>query len=177
MMQRKLTDSEVQLVEDARVAIGSMCEWELTAKGHKFWFDVALQLNDMQENNTTDGKPYVEPEPPIPDGYRRAVQGDEWRTDCSYWSDGKKGWAPRAVYGTGFCSKDKYIVPVDRTPTDDDARCRRNVMVRDHDAQDWTKRVLLAVLKNANHKFVTTGTEQTGTNNWRYCRFPYPGEA
>jgi hypothetical protein len=172
-MQRKLTDEELQVVMDARPKMRRI----MTFATEAIVITQALSVLDgMAINATNDGEMFVDPEPPIPDGYRLAVKGDEGRTDCLYWSYSKKDWAPRAVYGTGFCSKDKYIVPVDRVPTDEEAKSRPLVMVRDHDAQDWTKRVLLAVLKNANHKFVTTGTEQTGTNNWRYCRFPYPNE-
>jgi hypothetical protein len=80
MMQRKLTDEELQVVMDARSHVRQVAKFS----AHAAHFHESLRrLDEMASNGTTDGKPYVDPEPPIPDGYRRAVQGDETAKMCN----------------------------------------------------------------------------------------------
>ena len=180
MTQRKLTDSERRQVSEARVHITNMYEWKDLADGHQYWHGVASRLLAMVNHGTTDGKPYVDPEPPIPDGYRLAVAGDEGRTDCKIWC--LRGWHARDMLQSGkpFCDQSVYIVPADRVPTDDDAKSRPEVMVRDSDGQKWhpTKRILILVrdCERSKYKFATTDTERIEIVCWKYCRHLYPGE-
>lgn len=60
-MQRKLTDKERDSVRAAWVAILNLPAQFMPPIEEAF-----KVLSDMREHGTTDGKPYVEPEPPIP---------------------------------------------------------------------------------------------------------------
>ena len=217
-MQRKLTEKENQLIGTAWDAIG-----RLSCQILKDEYD---KLSAMRHHGTTDGKPYVEPEPPIPDGYRRATGGDvAKRPDCKYWSQSQKDWVPaicmaydagtvfivpveppilgghrKAIagdegrtdckiwysqgwhdrdilqVGKAFDSTAKYIVPVDKTPTDEDAKNRPVVMVRDTPSEPWQRRRLMGVLSKASYPFVVPSLSDASTQIFRYCRLPYPNE-
>lgn len=171
MTQRRLTDEELQVVADARLHIRQIAAFAFHSV---YWQSALSRLNLMATNSTTDGKYYVEPEPPIPDGYRRAVAGDEGRKDCKVWKGGGyvDRWESKHLTGESpFVEGNHYIVPVDRIPTDEEALKRPVVMVRDHLGCAWHKDVLLGVRPYDSHyKFSCIGS------NWHYCRFPYPSE-
>jgi hypothetical protein len=127
-------------------------------------------LNAMEEHGTTDGKPYIEPQPEIGDGYRVATESDDLRHDRQAWYRGE--WANASLRVT--VSNTTYRVPIDRIPTDEDARQRLTVMVRDNDDQNWKPATLLA-LRSGSLAFVAT-TPSNLLSSWAQARFPYPGE-
>ncbi len=105
-------------------------------------------------------------EPEIGEGYRVATLKDATRLDREIWTGAK--WIaaePREQYKIHLCR-----VPVDRIPTDEDARSRPIVMVRAVDSE-WHARKLLAV--TGMGFLVESGNT---CSSWPNCRFPYPGE-
>jgi hypothetical protein len=167
MGQRKLTDFEQRLVYDAWNAMGKLhCQVQP---------EIYRTLCGMRDFGTTDGKPYVEPEPEIGEGYRVATfeDRDGTRSDVDYWDRTLSDWVrvPKVdIVGSMY-----YRVPVDRIPTDDDARERPLVMVRDTDTQEWRARTLIAVDSGSSSPFYTTNCEGVVVH-WIQCRSPYPGE-
>jgi hypothetical protein len=126
-------------------------------------------------HRTTDGKPYVEPQPEVGDGYRPATEADAWRKDVEYFSNLKgNGWFPRAVHGKPLESSYHYRVPIDRVPTDEDAVGRPIVMVLDGVSGAWAKASLLAVTSDDTYPFCAL--MDGVVDSWMDCRFPYPGE-
>jgi hypothetical protein len=175
MGQRKLNPEELERVEQARHNLRGMCGWTTTDRGDDYWRGVDKELSKMLLHGTTDGRPYIEPQPEIGDGYRLATEADAWRKDVQYFSNLRgKGWFPRAVHGKPLESSYHYRVPIDRIPTDEDARQRPTVMVRDCETSEWKARSLLAVT-GRRFPFVAGGSGYD-VAPWRLCRFPYPGE-
>jgi hypothetical protein len=126
----------------------------------------------MASNGTTDGRPYVEPQPEIGEGYRVATWADKDRRDLQFWSKAGGGWQNRkTIHGTPLDPDYHYRVPVDRIPTDEDAKGRPTVMVTSNVADGSLARALLAV--TAMGFLVASGD---GFSNWKQARFPYPGE-
>jgi hypothetical protein len=121
----------------------------------------------MASNGTTDGRPYIEPHPEIGDGYRLATDADKNRRDRQGFFEGE--WV-QAAMGVCFCGI-TYRVPIDRIPTDEDARQRPTVMVMGNAADGWHARRLLGVTEMG---FLVASGD--GFTNWKQCRFPYPGE-
>jgi hypothetical protein len=175
MKQRKLTGEEISVVRRAKECLVDMCGWSLTNRGSGYWAEVSAELEHMLKHGTTDGNPYIEPQPEIGEGYRVATEADRDRRDIEYWSPTEKAWSIRQAHlqKTPLSESYHYRVPIDRIPTDDDARQRPDVMVRDGSVTEWLKRPLLAVVKRSP-SFVVQSDE--GFTTWRYCRFPYPGE-
>jgi hypothetical protein len=130
----------------------------------------------MQIHGTTDGKPYVEPQPEIGEGYRVATDADCNRLDIEFWGKSDPKWRVRnCAYKGHHISEDYYWrVPIDRTPTDEDARQRPLVMVRDYKGDTWEKATLLWVRESEHYPFLVV---IEGRDEWFInCRFPYPGE-
>lgn len=171
MRRRKLTAVEVASVEVAKNALRMLPDDVIDEDVVK----VIALLREAERHRTTDGKPWVEPQPEIGEGYRVATDADVPRSDIEYFSNLKgNGWFPRAVPTARLESSYHYRVPVDRIPTDEDAVGRPTVMVRDRLDQAWSSIKLIAVRDRYN-PFV--GLCPTGTlSSWCYCRFPYPGE-
>ena len=175
MGQRKLNPEELERVEQARHNLRGMCGWTTTDRGDDYWRGVDKELSKMLLHGTTDGRPYIEPQPEIGDGYRLATEADAWRKDVQYFSNLRgKGWFPRAVHGKPLESSYHYRVPIDRIPTDEDAKQRPTVMVRDSNDQNWKPATLLA-LRSGSLAFVAT-TPSNLLSSWAQARFPYPGE-
>jgi hypothetical protein len=172
MAQRKLTKRELQKVSRAVWYLRSLAR----VRGDKPYTTIVLNdLEAMASNGTTDGRPYVEPQPEIGDGYRLATEADKDRRELEFWSKTGLGWQHRkSIHGTPLDPDYHYRVPVDRIPTDDDARQRQTVMVRDNDKQDWQTRKLLAVT-GCLDKFITSSSSGVACF-WMQARFPYPGE-
>ena len=167
-MQRKLTREELQNADRATWYLRNvMNQCGLIANGGS----VLDHLNAMTSNGTTDGKPYVKPQPEIGEGYRLATEADKQRQDREM-HDVHGRWMPATV---GIHAGNyTYRVPQDRIPTDEDAQQRPMVMVRDRLDQAWSSIKLIAVRDGCN-PFV--GFCPTGMLfSWVYCRFPYPGE-
>jgi len=174
-MQRKLTLDERSRIDLARSAIAALPKWSEISGGEDLWIDALMKLSDMATNGTTDGKPWIEPQPEIGEGYRLATEADALRKDVEYFSNLKgNGWFLRVRHGKPLESSYHYRVPVDRIPTDEDAVGRPTVMVRDNDKQDWQARKLLAVT-GCLDKFITSSSSGVACF-WMQARFPYPGE-
>jgi hypothetical protein len=139
-MQRKLTEGEIEKLKQARSGIGDVLVPTYDDQG-LYWAVVLGSLDDKIKHGTTDGKPYVDPEPAIPEGWRRA-EADEWkRTDVKFWKSKDKIWLLRAKSGPfdEIKTGTRYIVPIDPPLTDEDACVwpRRLVMVRDGKHERW----------------------------------------
>ena len=162
-MQRKLTQEELQDVENAVRYLRRVCNLGWYADSATV---VLGGLDELARRGTTDGSPWVEPQPEIGEGYRVATKADTGRLDLDVVIDGR--WVrtgPRVL--DGFT----YRVPVDRIPTDEDAKQRPTVMVSGNPADGWHARRLLGV--TAMGFLVASGD---GFTNWKQARFPYPGE-
>jgi hypothetical protein len=177
MGQERLDSDQVRWVDGALRDICRMCSWADTADGRSYWEGVRTRLIAMRDNKTTDGKPYVDPEPPIPDGYRKAVAGDEGRTDCMFWSRVQPKWCVRdpEKIGERFCQTYRYIVPVDKAPTDEDSKGRPVVMVRDYHDEQWKKATLYGVIQHATHYSFLVASP-TASGRFKFCRHLYPNE-
>ena len=171
MAQRKLTKRELQKVSRAVWYLRSLAR----VRGDKPYTTIVLNdLDAMARYGTTDGNPYVEPQPEIGDGYRVATEADALRKDVECFSNLKgNGWFLRARHGKPLESSYHYRVPVDRIPTDEDAKQRPTVMVRDNDHETWKKRKMVAAL---SEWFYAISLGGTNVQTWKQCRFPYPGE-
>ena len=167
MTQRKLTREELQDVENAvrylRRGLSLGC--------HVVYASIVLDgLIAIAEYGTSDGKPWQEPQPEIGEGYRVATAGDAQRRDREIW-DGECWQLARiglVVYG------EVYRVPVDRIPTDEDAKARPTVMVRDNPKCSWQPAKLLGVVLESLYPFACDLSGSTTA--FTEARFPYPGE-
>ena len=167
MGQRKLTREELQHVDRAAWYLRSvMNHCGLIASGDS----VLDHLNAIEAHGTTDGKPWIEPQPEIGEGYRLATLSDAHRRDRQVWCDGF--WLNAQIGHTE--TNRVYSVAKDRIPTDEDAKQRPTVMVRDYETAEWKARSLLAVT-DRSFPFVAGGSGYDSAP-WRLCRFPYPGE-
>jgi hypothetical protein len=170
MTQRKLTDRQVNHARQAAKSLADGVPWEHTPDGDGYWIRVHSRLDAMARYGTTDGKPYIEPQPEIGEGYRVATLSDAHRRDRQVWCDGF--WLNAQIGHTE--TNRVYSVAKDRIPTDEDARQRPTVMVRDYETAEWKARSLLAVT-DRGFPFVAGGPGYDSAP-WRLCRFPYPGE-
>jgi hypothetical protein len=164
-----LNQEGLELVEQARRNLHAMCGWTVTYRGDAYWRDVDKELGKMLVHGTTDGKPYVEPQPEIPEGYRRATEADKNRRDRQGIFEGEWVQAAMGICFTGVT----YRVPIDRIPTDEDARQRPTVMVRDDAHETWKARTIVAVLAEWFYAISLGGMH---IQTWKQARFPYPGE-
>lgn len=178
MKQRKLMAYEIDRCNEAIGAITQVREFSTTVHIRQLFELTLLAVKDMKNSGTTDGKPYVDPEPPkIPDGYRKWEQcelrpGTKMRSDIMYWNIASKKWVSKS--NNVYHSDTLYIVPVDRIPTDEEAAVfpRIQVMVQDNPSTigPWRKETLLAVKLESDYPFVTSN------GNWAHCRHLHPGE-
>ena len=165
MTQRKLTQEELQHVEKASWYLQSVIkQCGLIRGGGVVLVDY---LTEIAAHGTTDGKPWIEPQPEIGDGYRLATKADNDRLDLEVVIDNR--WVKT---GPGVLDGFNYRVPVDRIPTDEDAVGRPTVMM----AKDGIcfKAMLLAVCPGSYWQFC--GLSEGAVVLERECRFPYPGE-
>jgi hypothetical protein len=170
MGQRKLDCYEAHWLSMAANAIRSLVHG---CNCQHSWDKQFADLLAVADHGTTDGKPWTEPQPEIGEGYRVATEADASRRDRDM-CDVHGRWIPAhvGIYATN-CT---YRVPIDRIPTDEDARRnpRLTVMVRNGVSGEWLKASLLAVTNDETYPFcVWMGGDVDG---WRYCRFPYPIE-
>jgi hypothetical protein len=175
MVQRKLTDKELQKVLDGRHCLRKVLEFSK----HVHYIGVALeQLDAIAIHCTTDGKPWIEPQPEIGDGYRLATASDIDRRDATWWDARTKRWEDCGAWSAGmpFDSGRIYRVPVDRIPTDEDAVGRPIVMAKDLDYQKFHPGRLIEVEKGADQEFYVRLNSDQASLWWDQCRFPYPGE-
>jgi hypothetical protein len=170
MTQRKLTKRELQKVSRAVWYLRSLAR----VRGDKPYTTIVVNdLEAMASNGTTDGKPWIEPQPEIGEGYRYAIESDVNRLDVERWDTKSFAWHVRDASRRGepLDKEITYRVPADRIPTDEDAVGRPTVMVMGNIADGWHARTLLAV--TAMGFLVKSGD---GFTNWKQARFPYPGE-
>ena len=171
-MQRKLTQEELQDVEKASWYLQSVIkQCGLIRGGGVVLVDY---LNEIAAHGTTDGRPYIEPQPDVGEGYRRATEADKDRRDLEFCSKTGGGWQHRkSFHGAPLDPDYHYRVPIDRIPTDEDAKQRPTVMVRDADGQPWKERRMVAVL---SERFYAISLSGRHVQTWMQARFPYPGE-
>lgn len=144
-MQRKLTEYQIELLNSAFIQLrdfGLSFDYKNTPEGSDYWRKVLNNINDKRLNGTSDGMPYVEPTPEIPEGYRLAEPDEYKRGDVLFWWIDYQKWQPRSFQGSPFDDSNEgtiYIVPVNPTLTDKDAcvHPRLLLMVRSEDKQPW----------------------------------------
>jgi hypothetical protein len=66
-MQTKLTKESTKSLHEAADMIQGCFNWGDTDEGGPFWGGVVELLRKKAFNGTSDGKPWVEPEPPLTD--------------------------------------------------------------------------------------------------------------
>lgn len=114
--------------------------WGNTEEGIAYWVTAIDKLRAKIKHGTSDGKPWQEPEPVIPEGWRKA-EPDEWkRTDVKCWWPPLEEWRLRTNQGTPFDNpimRTHYIVPIDPPLTDQDARTRPWIMVKNSEEGQW----------------------------------------
>jgi hypothetical protein len=81
-------------------------------RSKQFWCDLFI------DHCYAEGEAYIVPiDPPVPEGYRKAVAGDEGRKDCMIWKSGGyvKRWRDdqNGSETCPFCIGEHYIVPID----------------------------------------------------------------
>ncbi len=246
--QVKLTEEQIKCCRKAKGAIEDMGDWENTKEGVDHWVDIVMRLDAMATHGTSDGKPWVEPEPEviiddqwaavwprrlvmvrdsdtdpwqgpyrlgsvdsdewpfnivddsrylfcrpctpeeiaayqgkqeqqaepeIGEGYRAATEADQYREDRDIVLGTQ--WM-KAIKGV-FIKNARYRVPVDRIPTDEDAKGRPVVMAKRKDESLWTPAFLIEVDHNDPDKPFHVKIEGLKYSSQReQCRFPYPGE-
>ena len=67
MTQKKLTKENAKSLYEAADIIQGCFDWSDTDEGCHFWGRVVELLRSKASNGTSDGKPWVEPEPPLTD--------------------------------------------------------------------------------------------------------------
>ena len=181
-MQTKLTNEEIGKLKQARNGIADGVIWARTDEGFDYWNEVIRLLDAKINHGTSDGKPYVDPEPPIPEGWRKA-EADEWqRRDVQFWHKTEKSWMERPCMGDPFdppkCNT-RYIVPIDPPLTDQDACVwpRRWVMVRDKIDRPWEGPLeLQGVSKNGSFRYPTNDPKNGICEYYRFARRATPEE-
>ena len=178
MTQRKLTEGEIEKLKQARSAIGDVLIPTYDDQG-RYWVDVRNSLDDKIKHGTSDGNPWVDPEPPIPEGYRKAQKHEYRRNDVQYWEASKSEWRPRPEPGgSPFYKEIHYIVPIDPPLTDEDAKERPFVMVRDDVRDGWVSKpkiLLSAPPASANYIVVDDANDKIATS-WKQARRATPAE-
>ena len=169
MGQRKLTPRQIEHAKQAAQSLADGVTWDYTPDGDGYWMSVFDKLVSMAQHGTNDGKPWTEPQPEIGNGYRLATLSDAHRRDRQVWCDGF--WLNAQIGHTE--TNRVYSVPIDRIPTDEDAKQRPTVMVRDADGQPWKERRMVAVL---SERFYAISLSGRHVQTWMQARFPYPGE-
>ena len=172
MGQRKLTGFEVDKITILLNDLDKAAELIGCNDARQYFPDAVDMLASMKTNRTTDGKPYVEPQPEIGDGYRQATTHEDRARIDREMCDVHGKWvpAPVGIYVGNYI----YRVPVDRVPTDEEAKQRPMVMVRDAHNQPWKRAKLYGVALGTAYPFLCE--KDSHTTVMLFCRFPYPGE-
>jgi hypothetical protein len=180
-MQRKLTKQEIGKLKQARNGIAGGVIWVRTDEGFDYWNEVIRLLDAKIKHGTSDGNPYVDSEPPIPEGWRKA-NADEWqRKDVQFWHTTEKSWMKRPCMGDPFdppkCNT-HYIVPIDPPLTDRDACVwpRLLVMVRDADGDDWQGPLFLLSVNDSSWPFGVACKYKIWGGGWKQARRATPAE-
>jgi hypothetical protein len=67
MTQVKLTKEQIGKLKQARNGIENGVFWAQTDEGHNYWQKVSELLDAKIKHGTSDGKPWVDPDPPLTD--------------------------------------------------------------------------------------------------------------
>lgn len=171
-----LNETNKEKCKAAAMGLSGGFKWDDSPEGHRYWEEIYKRLLRMSEYGTNDGLPPVKIEPEIEDGYRKATKDDKDRKDRDYLLLRYDAWYA-AEPGT-FDPKLHYRVPVDRIPTDEDAKGRPTVFARDSEDEDWYKVALLRVWSEnkGRYRFLCDRLEDDAYENFTFCRFPYEGE-
>ena len=170
-MQTKLTTEQIGKLKQARNGITGGILWSRTNEGYDYWQQVIDGLDDKIKHGTTDGKPWVDPEPTIPEGWRKANPNEWTRRDVQYWHGGE-GWVLRTLQGSCFDSCNTvYIVPIDQPLTDQDAKERPWVMVAD-ERNRWISvpKILLSAPPASARYVVVDDVKDTVATSWEQAR-------
>lgn len=174
--QTKLFMSQIEAADKTSHLITEIGDWRDTPEGDDYWRTVQSKLEARATHGTNDGQPWVEPVTDVGPGYRVATIDDTTRRDREYWTAG--GYWTRLDYNDSqHLTGANYRVPVDRIPTDEEARQKERpmVMVRDLVTQRWVRRQLLAVMVYYAKPFITI--DESGVcAECKFARHLYPGE-
>jgi hypothetical protein len=177
-MQTKLKEENAKRLDYAADIISQAFAWSDTDEGSEYWDEVYEHLRMKASNRTSDGKPYIDPEPPIPDGWRRALDNEHCRKDVKLWDKDKKQWAKRLFPSQPFLNGDRYIVPIDPPLTDHDACVwpRLLVMVRDDELQPWWGPYSYQGKNDAAQYPFVVNSGKDGDRVWKQARRATPEE-
>ncbi len=111
---------------------------------------------------------------PLPDVVEVCQCSDDWFKGRPIAYDAKTDWLiiePLHFDGTGsgylqVARKARPVAP--RIPTDEDAKRRPKVRVRDRDSSNWTDDRTLIYVRNDNYPFVTVTNDGVVTS-WQFC--------
>lgn len=179
-MQIKLTQWQIEKLKQAKEGIRAGLAWNSSDEGDEYWSEAVRKIDLKIEYGTSDGKPYVEPEPPIPEGYRKA-NADEWRRrDVKYWDLCHKDWRPRLSQGIAFdppVMQTRYIVPIDPPLTDEDACVWPRLLVMVRDTSRWEGPFeLQGVSKSGVYRYATNDPRTGICETYRQARRATPEE-
>jgi len=87
MMQKKLTLESIYAVKSLNQSLWTAFVWRETPQGQKYWQEVYEKIRLIGEHGTTDGKPWVEPEPPKPEPRIPTDEDAERRPRVRAWFD------------------------------------------------------------------------------------------
>jgi len=177
-MQTKLTKQEIGKLKQARNGIADGVIWVRTDEGFDYWNEVVRLLDAKIKHGTSDGNPYVDPEPEIPEGWRMALDNEHCRKDVKLWDKDKKQWAKRPFPSQPFLNGDRYIVPIDPPLTDEDACVlpRLKVMVRDDELQPWWGPYPYQGKNDAAEYPFVVNSGKDGDRVWKQARRATPAE-
>ena len=182
--QEKLTEHQIRWVLTALSRLGSLAHLlnKLYIPVPKELAHINVTLQGMHKNQTSDGKPWVDPEPPIPEGWRRADHPNDYmRDDVKFLSKQHHEWEDRSKCSPGlrFFSGYTYIVPIEPPLTDQDACVwpRLKVMVRDNESQSWCGPYLYQGKNDDGAKYpFAVNSGKGGDRVWNQARRATPAE-
>jgi hypothetical protein len=185
------TDEDTRRVQSAIVAIDRLPPWETLPGSFDFWSQAKSSLLDLvqcQPLTVVDAAKVAKPPAPIRRvieigaGYRRALAKDKYRVDIECIKPADEGplvWCRRAttMYGRKL-DMDTYVyrVPIDVSPTDEDAVKRVQVRVRRTAKGQEFLRTLLAVLPTGPRRYVVYDANEERAGTFRFARLLHEGE-
>ena len=92
MTQRKLDKTEIQGLQDAVSAISGTFDWDADPLGVEAWRKATERLKAMERHGTSDGKTWVEPAPPIGEGWRLLGKDESVEKGDEFFSPGISKW-------------------------------------------------------------------------------------
>jgi hypothetical protein len=128
----------------------------------------------MAKHGTSSGTPWEGPE--VGEGYRLATTNDTGRKDIERWISSHKVWTPSP--GSAVVGKvgTYYRVPLDRIPTEEDAKQRAWVVVWNADEEKSVFRVLYGVFEHLPAKFLVAPPYSGMVDYYQHARLLRQGE-